>query len=83
MMEMNAIPDAQPLRRYVENGDEAVFRELVVRHTDLPYSAALRQLSSPDLAADLAQSVFIDRASTPLDHCLQRKLIKTFRRPRS
>jgi len=62
MMEMNAISDAQLLRRYVENGDEAAFRDLVVRHTDLLYSAALRQVSSPDLAADLAQSVFIDLA---------------------
>ena len=62
MMEMNAIADAQLLRRYVENGDEAAFRELVVRHTDLLYSAALRQVSSPDLAADVAQSVFIDLA---------------------
>ncbi len=67
MVEMHEISDAQLLRRYAENGDEAAFRELVVRHADLVYSAALRQVASPDLAGNVAQSVFIDLARKALE----------------
>ncbi len=59
---MSEKPDAQLLRDYAQTGDEAAFREIVARHTDLIYSAALRQMSSPDLARDVAQSVFTDLA---------------------
>jgi RNA polymerase sigma factor (sigma-70 family) len=54
--------DAQLLRDYASHGDEAAFREIVARHADLVYSAALRQVESPDLAGDVAQSVFVDLA---------------------
>jgi RNA polymerase sigma factor (sigma-70 family) len=54
--------DAELLRAYVEQKDEAAFRELVTRYADLVYSAALRQAVSPDLARDVAQSVFTDLA---------------------
>jgi RNA polymerase sigma factor (sigma-70 family) len=54
--------DAQLLRDYAEHGDEAAFSGLVSRYTDLVYSAAVRQTESPDLAADIAQSVFVDLA---------------------
>ena len=54
--------DVQLLRDYAQDGHEAAFRELVNRHTDLVYSAALRQVNSPDLAGDIAQSVFTDLA---------------------
>lgn len=57
---MSEASDAQLLRDYVEHGNEAAFREIVVRHTDAVYSAALRQVSSPDLARDAAQIVFTD-----------------------
>jgi len=50
--------DAQLLREYAESGSESAFTELVNRHTDLVYSAALRQVSSSDLACDVAQNVF-------------------------
>jgi RNA polymerase sigma factor (sigma-70 family) len=60
--EMSEASDAQLLREYVEQGNEAAFREIVVRHTDAVYSAALRQVALPDLARDVAQSVFIDLA---------------------
>jgi DNA-directed RNA polymerase specialized sigma24 family protein len=62
MGEMSEASDAQLLRDYVEHGHEAAFREIVARHTDAVYSAALRQVSSPDLACDVAQSVFTDLA---------------------
>lgn len=54
--------DAQLLREYAEEANEVAFREIVVRHTDLIYSAALRQVASPDLARDVAQNVFTDLA---------------------
>ena len=54
--------DAQLLRDYAEHRNEAAFRELVHRHTDVVYASALRQVSSPDLAHDIAQSVFTDLA---------------------
>ncbi|NOS71074.1 MAG: sigma-70 family RNA polymerase sigma factor [Verrucomicrobia bacterium] len=54
--------DAQLLRDYAEHRNEAAFRELVSRHADVVYASALRQVSSPDLAHDIAQSVFTDLA---------------------
>ena len=62
IVEMHEKSDAQLLREYAEGGSEAGFREIVVRHTDVLYSAALRQVSSPDLARDVVQSVFTDLA---------------------
>ena len=54
--------DAQLLREYAEHGAESAFAEIVARHTNLVYSAALRQLDSPDIAAEVAQSAFIGLA---------------------
>ncbi len=62
MVEMHEQSDVQLLRDYAEGSHEAAFRELVTRHTDLVYSAALRQVNSPDLAGDIAQGVFTDLA---------------------
>jgi RNA polymerase sigma factor (sigma-70 family) len=62
MGEMHDQSDAQLLRAYAERGTEAAFAEIVARHTDLVYSAALRQVYSPDLARDATQSVFTDLA---------------------
>jgi len=59
---MQAQSDAQLLRDYAENRHDTAFREIVDRHADLVYSAALRQVTSPDLARDVAQSVFTDLA---------------------
>jgi RNA polymerase sigma factor (sigma-70 family) len=50
--------DATLLRRYAEDRSEAAFTELVHRHLDLVYSAALRRTNDPHLASDVAQQVF-------------------------
>lgn len=54
--------DAQLLREYAADGREPAFGEIVARHTDLVYSAALRQSGAPEAAREIAQSVFIDLA---------------------
>jgi RNA polymerase sigma factor (sigma-70 family) len=54
--------DTQLLRDYAEHRHEAAFREIVSRHADVVYASALRQAGSPDLARDIAQSVFTDLA---------------------
>jgi RNA polymerase sigma factor (sigma-70 family) len=59
---MNAKSDMELLNEYVAGGSQAAFGEIAARHTDLVYAAACRQSSSPDLARDIAQSVFCDLA---------------------
>jgi len=51
--------DATLLRRYVEERSEAAFAELVRRHLDRVYSAALRRVGGDGpLAEDVTQTVF-------------------------
>jgi len=59
---MQATSDAQLLREYTVQESEPAFGEVVHRHADLVYSAALRQVGSADLAGEIAQRVFIDLA---------------------
>jgi RNA polymerase sigma factor (sigma-70 family) len=59
---MQPSSDAQLLRDYAENGTETAFSEIVARHTNLVYSCAWRQVSSPDVAAEIAQKVFVGLA---------------------
>jgi RNA polymerase sigma factor (sigma-70 family) len=55
--------DADLLRRHVREHSEAALAELVRRHVDLVYFAALRQLGGDTHAAqDVTQSVFTDLA---------------------
>jgi RNA polymerase sigma factor (sigma-70 family) len=54
--------DLQLLRQYTRHNAEDAFAEVVRRHLDLVFSAALRQVRSPQLAEEVAQSVFIELA---------------------
>ena len=55
--------DGELLRRYARDHSEDCFAELVRRHINLIYSAALRQVNhDPHLAEEVLQSVFTDLA---------------------
>lgn len=60
--------DLDLLGQYARQASEPAFAELVRRHLNLVYSAAWRQVRSPQLAEEVAQSVFADlaRAAVPL-----------------
>ena len=55
--------DLDLLRQFVENQSQDAFSGLVREHLDFVYSSALRQVRSPDLAAEVSQSVFLDLAN--------------------
>jgi RNA polymerase sigma factor (sigma-70 family) len=54
--------DLELLRRFAREKSQDAFTALVQRHVNLVYSAALRQVRSPQLAEEIAQSVFADLA---------------------
>ena len=56
---MNSLTDQQLLRDYTGRRSEAAFAELVRRHVDLVYSAALRMVRDAHLAEDVTQGVFV------------------------
>jgi RNA polymerase sigma factor (sigma-70 family) len=56
-------PDSELLRRFAKTNSEDAFAELVKRHVNLVYSAALRQVGGDaHFAKDVAQTVFADLA---------------------
>src|SRR5688572_24849114 len=63
--------DAELLRRYAKARDETAFAELVRRHLNLVYAAALRRTNGrTHLAEEIAQKVFTDlaRKAASLQH---------------
>ncbi len=57
------IDDVELLRRYAQDSSEDAFAELVRRHIDLVYSAALPRVGRDShLAEDITQKVFSDLA---------------------
>jgi RNA polymerase sigma factor (sigma-70 family) len=54
--------DLELLEQYARENRQEAFAALLDRHLKLVYSAALRQVRSPQLAEEVAQSVFIDLA---------------------
>jgi RNA polymerase sigma factor (sigma-70 family) len=61
---VNSLTDQQLLRDYAERQSEAAFTELVRRHIDLVYSAALRMVCDSHRAQDVTQGVFIALAQS-------------------
>jgi RNA polymerase sigma factor (sigma-70 family) len=54
--------DLDLLRQFARENSQDAFTEIVRRHVNLVYSAAFRQVRSPQLAEEVAQSVFADLA---------------------
>jgi len=54
--------DLDLLRQFARENSQDAFTEIVRRHVNLVYSAALRQVRSPQLVEEIAQSVFADLA---------------------
>jgi RNA polymerase sigma factor (sigma-70 family) len=60
---MDELSDIELLGRYAREGTETAFAELVRRHLDMAYSAALREARGDSgLAQEIAQSVFVELA---------------------
>ena len=56
---MNSLTDQQLLHDYTGHRSETAFAELVRRHVDFVYSAALRMVRDAHLAEDVTQGVFV------------------------
>lgn len=56
------LDDQQLLRSFVKDGSETAFAELVTRHVNPVYAAALRRTGDQQLAKDVTQQVFTDLA---------------------
>ena len=56
---MEEISDTQLLQLYVQKGSQAAFRSLEARYSGMVYGVAMRRLGRHDLAAEVAQEVFL------------------------
>src|SRR5208282_5466968 len=56
---MQSTDDSALLRQYAENNSDKAFAALVMRHVNLVYSVALRQVGNPHHAEEITQAVFI------------------------
>jgi RNA polymerase sigma factor (sigma-70 family) len=63
---VNSHSDSQLLRAYAEHCSEPAFAELVRRHVDLVYSAALRMVCDSHLAQDVTQGTFLALAKSAI-----------------
>src|SRR5487761_2321036 len=61
-MLVNMTSDLELLGQFAREKSQDAFTALVQRHVNLVHSAALRQVRSPQLAEEVAQSVFADLA---------------------
>src|SRR5205814_709708 len=60
---MTTVEDGDLLKDYAVHQSEAAFAKLVSRYLNLVYSTALRLVTQPHAAEDVAQTVFIDMAN--------------------
>ena len=65
--------DLDLLGRYARQNSQDAFAEIVRRHLNLVHSAALRQVRLPQLAEEVAQSVFADLARNAGKLCSARR----------
>jgi RNA polymerase sigma factor (sigma-70 family) len=56
---MTTATDRELLEQYVQHASQQAFTRLVQRHADWVYSLALRRVSDPATAEDVAQAVFL------------------------
>jgi RNA polymerase sigma factor (sigma-70 family) len=74
--------DSSLLREFVDHRSQAAFTDLVSRHSDWVYSAAVRMVRDPHLAQDVTQAVFLvlaDKAGKLTAIPLHRWLFKVTR----
>ena len=57
------LTDGQLLREFAVSRDQRAFHELVQRHQDMVFSTALRRTGHHEVAADVAQNVFLALAT--------------------
>ena len=61
--------DWELLRRYAHQRDQAAFAQVVRRHVDLVFSAAMRRVGRREMAEDVTQAVFVILAAKARKIC--------------